>query len=94
MEQKAAGVSRRCIAFRMGENTPPPRPGYPIYVVGCDRCVGMVVSGTQSPSLGIGIGMAYLPSEFARPGTQLKIEIRGKAAPAEVVSKPIYRKPV
>ena len=55
--------------------------------------IGEVVSGTQSPSLGIGIGLGYVPPEFAKPGTALGIEIRGKRAPAVVVPKPIYRKP-
>jgi len=52
-----------------------------------------VVSGTQSPSLGIGIGMGYVPPQFAKPGTAMEIEIRGKRAPAVVVQKPLYRKP-
>jgi aminomethyltransferase len=54
--------------------------------------VGVVTSGTQSPSLGIGIGMAYVPPERAKPGTQLEIEIRGKYAPGIIVPKPIYRR--
>ena len=55
--------------------------------------VGVVTSGTQSPSLGIGIGMGYVPSELAKPDTKIEIEIRGKRAPAVIVPKPIYRKP-
>ena len=51
-----------------------------------------VTSGTQSPSLGIGIGMGYVPPELAKPGTQIEIEIRGKYSPALVVAKPIYRR--
>ena len=54
--------------------------------------VGVVTSGTQSPSLNIGIGMGYVPTEWAKPDTQLEIEIRGKPAPAIVVPKPIYRR--
>jgi aminomethyltransferase len=52
-----------------------------------------VVSGTQSPSLGIGIGMGYVPPELARAQTPIAIEIRGKQSPALVVPKPFYRKP-
>ena len=55
--------------------------------------VGEVVSGTQSPSLNIGIGLGYVPAAMAKAGTVLEIEIRGKRAPAVVVPKPIYRKP-
>jgi aminomethyltransferase len=54
--------------------------------------MGMVVSGTQSPSLNVGIGLGYVPPEFAAPGTTVEIEIRGRLYPAEVVRKPIFRK--
>jgi aminomethyltransferase len=40
----------------------------------------------------MGIGMGYVPPEFAKPDTKIEIEIRGKPAPAVVVQKPIYRK--
>ena len=53
---------------------------------------GEVTSGTLSPSLNIGIGMAYLPPEKAEPGTAIEIDVRGKARPAEVRSKPLYTK--
>ena len=55
--------------------------------------IGEVASGTQSPSLGIGIGMGYVPPQFAKAGTPIEIEIRGRRAPAILVPKPIYRKP-
>jgi len=51
-----------------------------------------VVSGTQSPSLGVGIGLGYVPASLAKPGTAIESEIRGKRAPALIVPKPIYRK--
>ena len=89
-EQKARGVSKKCIAFKMTEKSAPPRPHYPIWAGGAR--VGEVVSGTQSPSLKIGIGMGYVPPEFAKPGTPIEIEIRGKRAAAVVVQKPIYKK--
>jgi aminomethyltransferase len=41
----------------------------------------------------VGIGLGYVPTEAAKPGTRIEIEIRGKRAAAEVVPKPIYRKP-
>jgi aminomethyltransferase len=53
---------------------------------------GVVTSGTLSPSLGIGIGMAYLPTPDATPGTELEIDVRGKPRTAEVREKPLYRK--
>jgi aminomethyltransferase len=53
-----------------------------------------VVSGTLSPSLGIGIGMGFVDTVHSRVETKLDVEIRGKRFPAVVVPKPIYRKPV
>ena len=92
-EQKAEGVARRCVAFKMTDKSAPPRPHYPIWSTGPDAAkIGEVVSGTQSPSLGIGIGMGYVPPAQAKPGTPLEIEIRGRRSPAVVVAKPIYRK--
>jgi aminomethyltransferase len=88
-EQKEKGPARKCVAFKMAEKSPPPRPHYPMLIEGAK--VGEVTSGTQSPSLGIGIGMGYVPSASARPGTTIGIEIRGKVFPATVVAKPIYR---
>ena len=53
---------------------------------------GEVTSGTLSPCLGVGIGMAYVPAERAQPGTELEIDVRGKVRPAVVGTKPLYRK--
>jgi aminomethyltransferase len=93
--QRAKGVEKRCVAFKMTRKTAPPRPGYPICSPGPDsRPIGRVVSGTQSPSLGIGIGLGYVEPTFAKADAELEIEIRGRRAPAMVVKKPLYRKPV
>lgn len=53
---------------------------------------GVVTSGTMSPSLGVGIGMAYLLSERAEPGGEFEIDVRGKVRPAVVKEKPLYHK--
>jgi aminomethyltransferase len=53
---------------------------------------GEVTSGTLSPCLGIGIGMAYLPAGKTEPGTPFEIDVRGKPRTAEVREKPLYRK--
>ena len=90
VEQKANGVKKKLVAFKMTGKSAPPRPHYPIWVNGAK--VGEVVSGTQSPSLNLGIGMGYVPPEFASPDTKIEIEIRGKKFAAVVVPKPIYRK--
>jgi aminomethyltransferase len=52
--------------------------------------VGEVTSGTLSPTLGEGIGMAYVDADAAAPGTEIGIVIRDKAIPAEVVKPPFH----
>ena len=92
-DQKAKGPARKLVAFKMADKSAPPRPHYAIWSVGPAAArVGEVSSGTQSPSLGIGIGMGYVPAGLARPNTPVQIEIRGKLSPALLVPKPIYRK--
>jgi aminomethyltransferase len=89
-DQKNNGTTKKLAAFKMIEKSAPPRPHYPIWANGSSQ--GEVVSGTQSPSMNAGIGMGYLPPAFAKAGTKIEIEIRGKRSAAEVVAKPIYRK--
>jgi len=91
--QKASGVARKCVAFKMTERSAPPRPQYPIWSSGPSGTrVGSVASGTQSPSLGVGIGMGYVPPGLALAGTTLEVEIRGRRSAAVVVPKPIFRR--
>ena len=66
------------------------RHGYP--VMAGERRTGVVTSGTQSPTLGVPIAMAYVAPGDARPGTMLAVEVRDQAIPAEVVSLPFYRR--
>ena len=68
-----------------------PRPGNPIR--SGDSEVGVVTSGTLSPSLEVGIGMGYVAAERTEPGTAVEIDVRGKRRPARIESKPLYRKP-
>ena len=66
-----------------------PRQGNPVRTEAGD---GVVTSGTLSPCLGVGIGMAYVPVAAARPGTALEVDVRGKLRRAEVREKPLYKK--
>ena len=82
---RAAGPTEKLVPFAI---TGPgiARQGNP--VVGG----GVVTSGTLSPSLGYGIGMAYVPAERAVPGTPLEIDVRGRPRMAEVRTRPLYSK--
>jgi aminomethyltransferase len=91
LDQKEKGVQRRCVAFQMTGRSAPPRPDYPV-LSGDGERIGIVTSGTSSPSLNNGIGMAYINTASAKPGQNIAIEIRGRSFPAEIVKKPIYRR--
>src|SRR3954452_11419438 len=66
-----------------------PRQDNPVHTEHGD---GVVTSGSLSPCLEVGIGMAYVPVAAAQPGTELEVDVRGKARAAEVREKPLYRK--
>ncbi len=67
-----------------------PRPGNPVRIAG--EQAGVVTSGTLSPCLDIGIGMAYVLKRSAAPGTPIEVDVRGRLRAAEVREKPLYRK--
>ena len=82
---REAGTAEKLVPFALtGEGIA--RPGNPV------AGGGVVTSGTMSPCLGIGIGMAYLPADRARPGQEFEIDVRGRTRRAEVHEKPLYRK--
>jgi glycine cleavage system T protein (aminomethyltransferase) len=82
---KEEGPARRLAAFVMAERAIP-RQGMAV------EGGGEVTSGTHSPMLDRGIGMAYVPNERAAPGTKITIDVRGKPRAAEIVKKPIYQR--
>ena len=67
-----------------------PRPGNPVLVDGEER--GVVTSGSHSPCLERGIGMAYVPVDAAAPGTHVEVDVRGRRRRAEIREKPLYKK--
>jgi aminomethyltransferase len=85
--QKERGVERRLVGLRLTERGFP-RPGYGISKGG--DVAGVVTSGTSSPSLGVGIAMGYVPVDWAKPGTELAVVIRGKPVAAVVQRPPFY----
>jgi len=89
-EQKKSGPPRKLVGFEVtGRGIA--RHGYPVYLG--DTEVGAVTSGSYAPFLQKNIGLVYLPSGKAAPGTELEVEIRGKRVPARVVPTPFYRRP-
>ena len=87
--QTAEGVKRRLVGLKL-QGRAIARHGYPVVRNG--ETVGEVTSGTWSPTLGEAIALAYVPIEAAKIGTELAVEIRGKAEPALVVKRPFYRR--
>ena len=90
LQQRDHGVARKLAAFTMTGKCPPPRQHYPILDAG--RKIGEVTSGTQSPTLGCGIGLGYVATSRAEVGTKIEIEVRGKLFPASVAKKPLYKR--
>ncbi|MGN6201014.1 MAG: glycine cleavage system aminomethyltransferase GcvT [Solirubrobacterales bacterium] len=89
---RARGPAEKLVAFKI-EGQGIPREGNPVMTRGeGDGQVGEVTSGTFSPSLKVGAGMAYVRSELAEVGTELEIDVRGKRRPARIASKPLYAK--
>ncbi len=86
LRQVADGTPDRLCIFTLDEPGIP-RMGCPVSVG--DRVVGEVTSGTLSPTLGIGIGMAYVRTDLAAPGTALQIDIRGKRKAATTGKRPL-----
>lgn len=87
-QQKAEGVNKRLVALTM-QGKQIARHDYPI--LSQDQTVGIITSGTLSPTLNQAIALGYVPAELSKIGQILEIEIRGKVYPAEVVKKPFYR---
>jgi aminomethyltransferase len=87
-EQKRSGVSRRLVGLQLeGRNIA--RHDYPIQHNG--ESVGIVTSGTLSPTLGYPIALGYVPSDISKLNNTVDVEIRGKIYPATVVKRPFYK---
>lgn len=88
-QERAGGVKRKLVGFEMIDRGIG-RHGYPIVDGGKE--IGVVTSGTHSPTLKKAIGLAYLPPEKSAPGTEFNIMIRGKETRARVVPTPFYKR--
>jgi aminomethyltransferase len=90
LETKEIGPREKLVPFRMKAKGPPPRQHYGVFENG--KRIGEVTSGTLSPSLNSGVGMAYVSAAHAKAGAQIDIEIRGQKFPATIEKKPLYKK--
>ena len=92
--QSTAGVQRRLVGLKL-QGRAIARHGYPVLAAGApvtSEPVGHITSGSWSPTLEEAIALAYVPASDAKLGTELAVEIRGKAEPALVVKRPFYRR--
>jgi aminomethyltransferase len=89
-QQKAAGITRSLIGFEMVERGIP-RGHYELADAAGNK-IGEVTSGTQSPCLGIGIGMGYVEKQYSKADTEIFVNIRGKLIKAKVVKFPFVKK--
>ncbi len=87
-KQLREGVTRKLVGFELLEKGIP-RQGYRLFHNG--QAVGIVTSGTLSPSLGIPIGIGYVPASLSKEGSTFQVEIRGRLVLAKVVSTPFYK---
>lgn len=88
-KEKEKGSDRKLIGFELDQKGIP-RQGYDI-VDDEGTTIGIVTSGTMSPSLNKGIGLGYVPSEFSKAGNKIQIQIRKNTVPATVVKLPFYK---
>ncbi len=88
---KAEGVARRIVGFALDERGIP-RQGYPLCDAG-GRPVGEVTSGSQSPTLGLGIGLGLVENDaaFTTPGARLHVDVRGRPLAATVRKPPFHK---
>jgi aminomethyltransferase len=90
LKTKENGPSQKLVPFKMKDKGPPPRPHYAVFEN--ESRIGEVTSGTLSPSLNWGVGMAYINAPHAKVGAKIEIEIRGQKFPATIEKKPLYKK--
>ncbi len=86
---RSAGAGERLAPFVL---TGPGIPRQGNEVIARDESAGVVTSGTLSPCLDVGAGMAYVRSDLAEAGTEVEIDVRGRRRSARIESRPLYEK--
>ena len=90
-QQKATGIERKLVGLEM-QGRYIARHDYPI--ISAEQQIGIVTSGTLSPTLGKAIALGYVPKSLSKVGQELEVSIRGKTHTAKVVKKPFYKRGV
>jgi len=90
LAKKEAGLKFKLVGFDMVERGIP-RHGYPLLSIDKDERIGVVTSGTFSPSLNDSIGIAYIRNDLAKVGSEFKVEMRGRGVKAKVVATPFLK---
>lgn len=88
-KQKLEGLKRKLIGFEVLDRAPA-RDGYPVVIE--DKEVGHVTSGSPAPFLKKNIGLAYVPVEYSKVGTDLFVVVRGRRVPVRIVPIPFYKR--
>lgn len=88
-KQKEEGLKRKLVGFEMTDRGIA-RDGYDVYIN--DEKVGYVTSGSPAPFLKKNIGLAFVPTEFANSGQEIKIDVRGRHLAAQIVPTPFYKR--
>ncbi|OFZ85214.1 MAG: glycine cleavage system protein T [Bdellovibrionales bacterium RIFOXYD1_FULL_44_7] len=89
---KEKGIPRDLVGLKMiGRGIP--RPGYGVFTEDGAKKLGEITSGTQSPSLGLPLGIALIASSNAAIGAKISVDIRGVKVPAEIIPTPFYKRP-
>jgi len=87
---KAAGLTRKLVGFKTFEKRDIARDGMKVLKDGAE--VGFVTSAAPSPTVGANIGLAYVPTAMSAVGNRIQIDIRGRAAEAEIIPTPFYKR--
>ncbi|MBT8037636.1 MAG: glycine cleavage system aminomethyltransferase GcvT [Verrucomicrobiae bacterium] len=91
-QQKEEGLVERLVALKYTGRGAPPRAHYEVFSKEGER-LSELTSGVLSPSMREGVALAYLPVSYAKLGTLVDIDVRGRRCEAKVVKKPFYKKP-
>lgn len=90
LTQKQNGVENKLVGFEMCDKNIA-RHGYKLFEsLDSQKEIGIVTSGSPSPTLSKNIGMGYVPTALSKIGTQIFVEVRGEKKPAQVVKRPFY----